>query len=192
MDATASPAVVSWEAAPSGMPIISATGDPITVVPSCISIEAAPLGLTYLLGINATVVGCECAPVLSEFPPANVYIDILGMSEYVFPVRIQLEAEARSMAVSQLSTQVLPPILEAELGTQNYCFVEVSEPAPATTAGAECGVLDPKVNIDNPTLLETDAILEEILEGEAQIADSIHIPITVAKDLELSLEVTTE
>jgi hypothetical protein len=187
VNASAYPAVITTEA----KPIAPGYGD--AVYPNVISCEAAPLdGITLNLGVNATVVGCECDVILND-EGMNCYPDILGQQTYCFPPGIQLDAQAMDMLVSLLSTQVLPGVLEPECGpSTNYQFVMVSEDAPTNNVGAECGVLDPIVKIDYPEILEVDAILEEILEADAHIEDTIHIPITVTKDLELQLEVTTE
>jgi hypothetical protein len=181
VNATAYPAVITTEAK------VIAPGYGDAVYPNVVGIEAATCdGVTLNLGVNATVVNCECSPGV-------VYPDILGQQTYCFPPRIQLDAEAMSMLVSLLSTQVLPSVLEPELGpATNYQFVMVSEDAPTNNVGAECGVLDPIVKIDYPELVETDAILEEILETDAHIEDTIHIPITINRNIELDLEVTTE
>jgi hypothetical protein len=179
VNATAYPGVITVEA----IPIAPSYGD--YVYPNVVGVEAAPINPSLGLGINATVIGIECAPGV-------VYPDILGQYEFAFPQRIQVDAEARSMLVSLLSTQVLPPVLEPEMQPRNYDFVEISQPAPATSAGSECGVLDPTVLIDNPLVIEVDAILEDIIEADAEIDDAAGIGMTINENIELELEVTTE
>ena len=179
IDQFAFPIAIVSECAPTNpATYIDSTVSTVVISPEC-AVVSPHAGIAVIL----TVIDVECAQL-----PAGSHIDA-----FVFPVRIQVEAEAKSMLVSLLSTQVLPHVLEPELGPSvNYAFAAVTQSADGQNIGAECGVLDPTVKIDNPTLIETDAILEEILETDAHIEDTIHIPITVTKDLELALEVISE
>jgi hypothetical protein len=186
VDQTVTLTVIGIESKPNAV-LFSDIGAPVVIQPEC-----APINPSINIGIYPTVVAAECAPVITDFPPANVYPDILGQFEFCFPPGVQLEAAARSMAVSQLSTQVLPPVVQPEAFTSNYCPLDISEDAPVSIIGTEVAVMNHYAVIDYPEVLEVDAVLEETLEASAQLTDAVHLGVTITKDIELVLEVTTE
>jgi hypothetical protein len=186
VDATVTLTVIGIEAKPNGV-IFYDMGTPLVVESEC-----GPVDPVVNIGVAPTVVEAECATVITDVPPANVYPDILAQQEYVFPPVVQPECSPNSMAVSQLSTQVLPSVVQPEALTENYCECDTTAEGDATIIGAECSVLNPKAVISYPLLLEVDAVISEDLETNALIESTVYLEVEIKKDIELALEVTTE
>ena len=186
VDVTVTLTKIGIECAPIAVKF-SDIGTPFVIQPEC-----APINPSVNIGVVPTVVAAECAPCLSDFPPANVYLGILGQFTFCFPPAMQPECAPNSMAVSQLSTEVHPVVTQVEGFTENYCEVDTTATGNTTIIGTECAVMNHYAVIDYPEVLEVDAVLEETLEADALLIDTVHLGVTITKDIELVLEVTTE
>lgn len=186
VDATVTLTKIGIEAKPNSV-IFYDMGTPIVV-----NAECGPVDPTVNIGVAPTVVAAECAPVITDVPPANAYPDILAQQEYVFPPVVQPECSPNSMAVTQLSTSVLPTVVQPEAFTENYCEVDTTAQGNAGIIGAECSVINPHAVISYPLLLEVDAVISEDLVTSALIEDTVYLGVKIKKDIELALEVTTE
>ena len=148
----------------------------------------APTAVGEIVATPATIEG-------GGFEAIPVYGDILGFFEYAFPTTIENEIaecdDATAHHIGQLSTEAHPTVVNTEIIAQ-YISANISLlVTPAVVDSTSIAVVAPDhIYVENPVVLEVDAIITEALgqlcRHDLQVPDNIPVNAEIAETVTLT------